>query len=190
MKNRRTKEMILSVPAEKIEQIGGDRSPWEYGGTWHDPLRQWLIHVDGLDAEGIEDTDPDNVEVPDEVVRRIIREHGGNPDQPLRAQPDIEDEVTEALREWQVEEAWRRDQQEVRQPVYVCTDDFEDWMQPDLEAALRDFDPAIHRQITRDDQQKIILVAGRIGWGEMDPSPERYSKVELARFLGIPEDKL
>lgn len=189
MKNRQTKELILSEPPS-VEQIAGDRNPWEYGGTWHDPQRQWLIHVEGLDAHAIQDIEPDDVEVPDEIVRRIIREHNGNANQPLSAQPDIEDEVTEAMREWQIEEAWRRNEQEVRQPVFVCTDDFEDWMQADLEGALRDFDPAIHSQITRDDQQKIILVGGRIGWYELDPSPDYYSKIELARFLGIAEDKL
>jgi hypothetical protein len=192
---RSAKKLILGTPGLGVEQIGGDfGSPWEYGGTWHDPERQHLIHVDGLDSEHIEDTWPYDIEVPDEVVRRIVRELGGNPDRSYldadeQQEHYIEREVESAIEDWQTEEASQRDAK-VALPVYITTDDFEPWMQAELEGALRDFDPAIHQQLTSTDVGKVLLVAERIGWYEFDSHPEKYTKSELANLLGLPEDKL
>jgi hypothetical protein len=182
--------MILGGPAFDVEQVGGDYGdPWIYGGTWHDDNKGLLYHIDGLEGEGVKDIEPDDLEVPPELVRQIVVDLGGDPDQSWKDNDEqqehyIEREVENAIGEWQYDRA-KEENAKVHLTLHIAPDQFNPALQRSLEAERQSFDAETWEQITQDDVAKITVVAEREGWDHVSDNSMRVTKAQLTELLGM-----
>lgn len=186
--------MILGTPDFGIEQVGGDfGDPWVYGGVWLNEPTDTLYAIRGLESEGIKDTEPDDIEVPPEVIRQIVTDLGGDPDRSWKDDDEqqehyIERDVENAIFDWQYERAKEKDAQ-VRMTVYIASARLPAYLERDFLERERDFDRATWEEIQRgEDYGKVIIVAETWGWDHVGSDSMNVTKAELAEMLKLTPD--
>lgn len=152
-----------------FEQIDGDfGDPWLYGGSWYTPVDNQIVHFEGTEQE--QEFGEDDVEVSERVLARINQ---------------IEDEQErETVLDRLKFEMARRMNEKRSFPVYrFDADPLDSWMDANkvigpVGISRKEFDalPLANQ----------LLEVGRYyGFHELDPSPDRYTRAELSKYLGI-----
>ena len=64
-------ERHVDMIADQYQQISGDRDWWAYGGTFYNPVKNEIVHIDGLEGSGIKDVEPWDVELDEQQTAAI-----------------------------------------------------------------------------------------------------------------------
>lgn len=167
----------------KWEQIGGDfGDPWVHGGDWYNQFSHMIVHIDGLEGEGIHDKEPWDIELTPEELAPIMAAFPESDDDPntINDNERQRDEAIENLK-LQKSEAFN---ERVEIPVYRFLDEEltpDDW--PDQEAIASQFEEGAWDHMST--AGKWIEVGRHHGFHELDHYPERWTKAKLSEFLGI-----
>lgn len=172
----------VDMIADKYQQIGGDRDWWTYGGTFYNPAQSTILHIPGLEGEGLEDKSSWDMELTPEDLEAINQQFPPDidPDDPTYdLNADDREEAQEARKQAKAD-AFNRDRK-IR--VYRFLDDnIEDWgdQLDDLRAQMPEgeFDALPNFA-------KWIEIGNHWGFDELDPYPDRYTKEELEKYLGL-----
>lgn len=182
----------LGRAVPRYEQIGGDfGDAWTYGGTWvqtkHDdgnPLgpedTPEVVHVMGLESEGIDEPDVYTLEVPAQVEGRLRRE---NPD---------EDDYEEAVEEWRMAEFDKLVAAQEMDVYRFRADEVEgeDGSWPNPEQVRNDFDISQEDWDGMSNASKWEAIGMIHGFHELDSYPDKFTRDQLCSYLGILPDKL
>lgn len=186
-------------PAEQIWGDFGD--PWTYGGAWKDPGNGNILVIRGLEGSGIDEIDPDNVQIPSLVFKSIVDEIEGLPEgvesqEDLTALEDVTDpedhgsylyidevrEAEAALEEWRIKEAERLTELQ-EQPVYEFIDEEADWIDGELEERVADYHGNPEGPLSN--AQKLLMYGEYAGFEELDSHPWGFTKSALSKRLNI-----
>ncbi len=89
-------------------QIDGDSGdPWAYGGTWQDSISTDIIHIDGLEGEGLKEIDAWDIELTDEEEAAINAQFPFDQDDPnvINDNERARDDAIDALKQQKAEAA-------------------------------------------------------------------------------------
>lgn len=168
------------------EQTGGDVDWWTYGGTFHNPGLGEMVHVVGLEGEGIKDTSHYDFELTDEEMAKINAEY------PVKIDPEFPDDgdENERDREMAVEDVQTAKYNEweanLKVAVYRWTDDFiEDWADK-FDEMSNSFGTPIS-ELSLPEQWQAI--GEHFGWEELDFSPVKMTKPQIEALLTPFKDK-
>ena len=170
----------------KYVQVGGDfGDAWTYGGAWKqvkqvdgDPE---FVHIGGLEGAGVEEIDSWDIDLPDDVEARL---------RALHPEDDGDDQAFEdAEEEWKQQEAEKQTAAQTLD-VYRFTpnDDPADHDWTDAGELAAQWDEGVWDEF--DIGQKWEMVYDHHGWENADGYPDKWTKAELCRYLGIATDKL
>ena len=68
-------ERHVDMIADQYQQISGDRDWWAYGGTFYNPVKNEIVHIDGLEGSGIKDVEPWDVELDEQQTAAIMADY-------------------------------------------------------------------------------------------------------------------
>jgi hypothetical protein len=167
------------------EQTGGDRDWWTYSGTFHNPGLGEMMHVAGLEHEGIKELTHWDFELTDDERAQI------NVDYPVKIDPDFPEDgdENERDRESAVEDiqTQKYDQwvENLKVHVYRWTDDFIDDWTDDFEAIGQSMGVNM-TELSLPEQWQAI--GEYKGWEELDYSPVMMTKAELEKLITPPTE--
>jgi hypothetical protein len=175
--DRNSEEML-----NKWEQIAGDSDAWTHGGSWFNPFKQEIVHVNGLEGEGLKEVDSYDLELDPQEEAKL------NADFPPFIDPDFPEDGDQNERDREIEKesilAAKADKinTEIKIPVYRFLDEeLDDWPQQDLIAAQ--FEEGFWDKLSTAD--KWIEVGKWHGFQELDAHPDSFTKAELSKYLGL-----
>lgn len=176
--NQNSEEML-----NHWEQIGGDfGDPWIYGGDWYNQFKHEIVHINGLEGEGIKDKEPWDIKLTPEELAPIMAAYPESQDDPNTIN-DNERERDDAIENLKMtkSEAFN---EAVEIPVYRFLDEElgpDDWPKQDEIAAQ--FEPGVWASLPT--AQKWIEVGRYHGFAELDSYPDRFTKAKLSKYLGL-----
>jgi hypothetical protein len=170
----------------KWEQIGGDfGDPWAYGGDWYNPFKHEILHIDGLEGEGVKEVDAYDLEATPEEKAKLLQ------DFPVLVDPEDPGGGDQNERDREIEEesilAARADKlnSEIQMTVYRFLDEDigpDDWPKQDEIAAQ--YDEGVYANMPT--SAKWLEVGRYHGFHELDHYPEKFTKAKLSEYLGLP----
>lgn len=165
----------------KWEQIGGDfGDPWVYGGDWYNQFKHEIVHIDGLESEGIKDKEPWDVELTPEELAAIETQF--SPEE-YDNEDDRERDKEEAIDNLKMQKSDAFNLL-VEIPVYRFLDEEltpDDW--PDQEAIAGQFGEGEWDHMST--AGKWIEVGRYHGFHELDHYPDKFTKAKLSEYLGL-----
>jgi hypothetical protein len=167
------------------EQVGGDVDWWTYGGTFHNPGTGEMMHIAGLESEGIKDLSHWDFELTDSERAQI------ETDYPVKIDPEFPDDGDEnerdrgmAVEDYQEKhyENWKNN---LKVSVYRWGDDHvEDWADK--------FDDISNSMGARVDELSLPeqwqAIGEYFGWEELDFSPVMMTKEQIEAIIKPPTD--
>jgi hypothetical protein len=162
------------------EQVDGDVDWWTYGGTFHNPGRGEMVHVAGLEGEGLKEIEHWDIELTDEEMAQI------NADYPVKIDPDFPEDGDENERDREMAvdslKSHRADELNANRKVHVYqwTDDFiEDWADK-----FDDISNSVGERIEELELPGQWCAIGQyFGWDELDHSPTLMTRAEIEKLL-------
>lgn len=165
----------------KWEQIGGDfGDPWVHGGSWFNLFQQEIVHIRGLEGEGIKDKEPWDIELTPEELAHIEAQFLPQDYEDEDARERDKEEAIDSLK-MQKSEAFN---ETVAVPVYRFLDEElgqDDW--PDQTLLARQFDAGVWDTLST--AHKWLEVGEYYGFHELDDYPDNFTKAELSKYLGL-----
>lgn len=162
------------------EQVGGDVDWWTYGGTFHNPGTGEMMHISGLEGEGIKDLTHWDFELTDAERAQI------EVDYPVKIDPEFPDDGDEnerdrdmAVEDYQERhyENWKKN---LKVTVYRWGDDhIEDWSDK--------FDDVSQGMGERVEEMPLAgqweAIGQYFGWEELDCSPVMMTKDQIEAII-------
>lgn len=171
----------------KWEQIGGDfGDPWVHGGDWFNLFKREIIHIDGLEGEGINEIDEYDLETTVDDDAMLLREY------PVKIDPEFPEDGDENERDRNLAKSTlltdraEKMNQKIAVTVYRFLDEDitdDDW--PDQEAIKSSMDMDDDAWADMPTASKWIEIGRHHGFHELDHYPEKWTKEQLSKFLGI-----
>jgi hypothetical protein len=167
------------------EQTGGDRDWWTYGGTFHNPGLGEMLHVSGMEQEGLKEIEHWDIELtPEEQAQLEV-------DYPVKIDPDFPEDGDENERDRDLAketiQMHHADQLNENRKIHVYrwTDDFiEDWADK-----FDDISRSIGTQVSELPlPAQWEAIGDYFGWEELDYSPTMMTKAELEKLLEPPTE--
>lgn len=167
----------------KFEQIGGDYGdPWLYGGSWHNHYTGDIVHINGLEGEGVRERHYDDEKLTPEELAAIYAQFPKEADDPqvINDNERDRDEAIDALKlsKYEAREANQK------LPVYrFCDEEIGEDEWPDQISIRSQFDPGVYDEMPT--AQKWLEIGQYHGFHELDHYPDSYTKAELSKYLGV-----
>lgn len=163
-------------------QIGGDfGDAWVYGGTWYSKANDQLIHIDGLDGNGITDVEASDPKVDKRLTPadydRIAKDLNAENDEHWEGAEDtIRLEYASVVND------------ERQMPYFRVGGESDqtienDWADDIVEIKAQ-FDNGEELWAKMPPAQKLAALADHKGWHEFDYYAEKATKAELSEILG------
>lgn len=168
------------------KQIGGDfGDAWTYGGDWYHQPSRMIVHIAGLEGEGIKDVESWDIKLSPEELAAIEAQFPRANDDPDIVN-DNENNRDEAIENLKCEKAEARNKA-VEMPVYRFLDEpLDDWVTdkiPSIVDSMFNGDMDLWNELP--DAQKWLAVGQHLGFEELDHAPDRFSKEALSKYLKI-----
>ena len=174
-------ERHVDMIADQYQQISGDRDWWAYGGTFYNPVKNEIVHIDGLEGSGIKDVEPWDVELDEQQTAAIMADYPVVADENGDDENEYErDQVIDSLK---CEIASRKNAEE-KQTVYRFTDETvhaDEWY--NAEDLARQFEEGQWENFPT--YVKWDMIGQHHGYHELDHYPDQFTKEELEKYLGL-----
>lgn len=167
-------------------QIDGDfGDAWAYGGSWQDSFSTDILHIDGLEGEGLKDVEAWDIELTDEDMAPILAQFPMDQDDPntINDNERDRDEAIDSLKQQKAD----ADNEAQEVTVYHFLDepiDNDDW--PDLVAVREMMDMSEEDFDSLSTASKWLMVGQHYGFHELDHQPDKTTKAQLSKRIGIP----
>lgn len=171
----------------KWEQIGGDfGDPWKHGGDWFNLYKREIVHIDGLEGEGLNEVDEYDLELTPEEKAQLQQEYPVDIDPEDPGAGDQNERDRDLAASSILSDRAEKVNNAIAVTVYRFLDEEltpDDW--PDQEAIKASMDMDDEAWADAPTASKWIEVGRHHGFHELDHYPEKWTKEQLSKFLGI-----